>query len=195
MSIRKTLPIFLSLFTFVVASLPEAQAGGVAGLARKSMGSFKTMREGSKTLAPFPFIRYCVSNPPACEAGGNPAIDWSPDTKSLVVSVNRQVNGSIRPVRDRQEEWNANVRAGDCEDFALTKRIALMKAGLPASALRMAVAVTASGEGHAVLVVKTNSGDFVLDNRTNRMLIWNETDLTFLKIASAENPRLWRRLL
>lgn len=196
MSIRSALVILFSAATFVATSLPAAYAGGTVGLARSSATLQKrTLREGNNTLAPFAFIRYCVSNPNACRPSGTGSVDWSNDTKSLVVAVNQRVNRSIRPVNDKQDEWRSGVKAGDCEDFALTKRESLLKAGIPASALRIAVARTAEGEGHAVLIVKTSEGDFVLDNRTNQMLAWHKTDLTFIKIATAEDPRLWRWLL
>jgi predicted transglutaminase-like cysteine proteinase len=99
----------------------------------------------------------------------------------------------MRPVYDKGDDTgSAGGGAGDCEDFALTKRRKLIQQGIPASALRIAVAMTPSGEGHAVLLVRTRAGDFVLDNRTNRMLKWNQTDLSWVKIASAENPMIWR---
>ena len=87
--------------------------------------------------------------------------------------------------------WNVGTTSGDCEDFALTKRRALIRAGIPASSLLMAVARTRYGEGHAVLVARTTAGDFVLDNRGNALREWHRTDLSWLKIASAENPRIW----
>ncbi|KQT80939.1 hypothetical protein ASG54_05645 [Aureimonas sp. Leaf460] len=185
----------ISVLAISVATMTTATAGGAAGLARNGLGSYKPMREGASVLAPFSFIRYCVSSPEACPVGDGRTLDWSESTKALVSSVNRQVNRRIRPVNERGDTWSANVASGDCEDFALTKRQALLEAGLPSSALRIAVATTSTGEGHAVLVVKTEAGDFVLDNRIGRVLPWHQTDLRFIKITSAENPRLWRRLL
>ena len=195
MSISRKFAILMSAITLAATSVSAADAGGIAGMARHGVASYKQMHEGPNTLAPFAFIRYCVNTPAACRPSQAEKLDWSWRNKAIVVRVNRWVNRSIRPINDQGDSWDANVRSGDCEDFALTKRLALLKAGLPASALRIAVATTASGEGHAVLVVKTNAGDFVLDNRSNRMLMWHQTDLTFIKIASAENPRLWRQLL
>ncbi|RYG94519.1 MAG: hypothetical protein EON58_16080 [Alphaproteobacteria bacterium] len=50
---------------------------------------------------------------------------------------------------------------------------------------------TPSGEGHAVLVVKTTDGDLVLDNHYNKITPFNRTSLDWLKIQSGDNPRLW----
>ena len=49
-------------------------------------------------------------------------------------------------------------------------------------------------EGHAVLTVATQAGDFVLDNRRNEVLLWNETGYTFLKRQSQQDPRRWMAL-
>ncbi len=88
-----------------------------------------------------------------------------------------------------------NVTAGDCEDFALTKRDHLIAMGWSPKALRIAVTKTPYGEGHAVLVVKTDQGDLVLDNRSNAIKGWKDTDLRWLMIQSGDNPRVWYELL
>ena len=105
--------------------------------------------------------------------------------------------GSIRPVNDRPDQgdvWQVNVKSGDCEDFALTKRDHLIAMGWSPRALRIAVTKTPYGEGHAVLVVKTDQGDLVLDNRTNAIKGWKDTDLRWLMIQSGDNPRVWYEL-
>ena len=102
--------------------------------------------------------------------------------------------GSV-PVEDASTDagdvWQVGVAAGDCEEFALTKRRNLIALGWPSRALRIAVARTGSGEGHAVLVVKSSRGDLVLDNRTDEIKPWTQTDLRWVKIQSGDNPRLW----
>lgn len=111
--------------------------------------------------------------------------------RSQLESVNRSVNRSIRPKNDRGKDvWAINVSAGDCEDYALTKRARLIRMGFPAGALRMAVARTSSGEGHAVLVVRSSDGDLVLDNRHSTIRRWGQTDLRMVSVATA-NPLRW----
>jgi predicted transglutaminase-like cysteine proteinase len=193
MSIRKRLSFLTAAAALMTSALSHAEAARLAD--RSDRTSFRSMLEGASALAPFAFIRYCVESPADCRPGGERTLAWSKDNRLLVATINRQVNARIRPVNDSGDVWSADVAAGDCEDFALTKRRALIAAGLPASALRMAVAKTASGEGQAVLLVKTDKGDFVLDNRTDRLWSWRQTDLKFIKIASAEDPRLWKHLL
>jgi predicted transglutaminase-like cysteine proteinase len=42
-----------------------------------------------------------------------------------------------------------------------------------------------------VLTVKTDKGDFVLDNQEERVLLWSETGYRFVKRQSQANPNNW----
>ncbi len=147
------------------------------------------------TLAPFAFIRFCRSNQSDCEADrGASIVEMTAENRRTLQAVNASVNRSIKPVNDSPAQgdvWSADVTSGDCEDFALIKRRQLVAQGWPARSLRIAVARTRSGEGHAVLVVKTSEGDLVLDNRFSTIRAWDKTDLSWEKIQSGDNPRLW----
>ncbi|HEY5409194.1 MAG TPA: transglutaminase-like cysteine peptidase, partial [Caulobacteraceae bacterium] len=61
-------------------------------------------------------------------------------------------------------EEQAGPKRGDCEDYVLEKRRALLVRGIPAAALSIAVVRTRRGEGHAVLLVVTDRGELVLDS-------------------------------
>ena len=189
--------VVLAVFA-ATASTATVQAMPFSGFARQSLQQVKRIREGGSVMAPFAMIQFCVRSPGDCRrSDGHASIAWSLAVWQLIARTNTHVNRTIRPVHDAAgaDVWSVGVVRGDCEDFALTKRRTLMRAGLPASALRMAVATTPSGEGHAVLVVTTSRGDFVLDNRTDLIVSWRSTDLDWIKIASAQDPRLWRRVI
>ena len=148
---------------------------------------------GAGALAPFPYIQFCLANAADCQTSKGPAVvEWSPANRAMIQSVNLSVNRGIRPVKDAVDTWRADVAQGDCNDYALTKRRALLRKGLPAGALRMAVGTTAQGEWHAVLVVSTSAGDMVLDNRFGQVKLWSQADLHWSTIASAADPRVWR---
>lgn len=117
----------------------------------------------------------------------------SPDKMSQLKNINSSVNRSIKykPDDDDNDVWNINVTEGDCDDYALTKRHKLLAAGWPSGALRIAVARIPSGIGHAVLVVTTDKGDYVLDNRTNEVKPWHRVNIKWLKIQSPDSPRKW----
>jgi Bacterial transglutaminase-like cysteine proteinase BTLCP len=97
----------------------------------------------------------------------------------------RQINSQY----GREDVWTLPTNGrGDCEDFALLKRKLLLQRGWPASALSISVGTTLSGEPHAVLIVTTASGEYVLDNLTSSILPSSQTGHTFL---SRQSGRGW----
>lgn len=113
-----------------------------------------------------------------------------------LASVNRRVNGRIKPITD-QAHWGIVDRwdfpddgFGDCEDYQLLKRRMLIERGLPRRALRMTVVIDEIGEGHAVLMVRTDRGDFILDNKTDTILSWRSTGYAYIK-REGQDGRAW----
>src|SRR5665213_3353526 len=47
------------------------------------------------------------------------------------------------------------------------------------------------GEGHAVLTVKTDKGEFILDNQNENVVAWTETGYRFVKRQSQSDPNVW----
>ena len=85
--------------------------------------------------------------------------------------INKWVNDTVQPMTDL-EHWGVVERwsypddgYGDCEDYVLLKRRMLMQAGWPRQALLITVVRDKRGDGHAVLTVKTDQGEFILDNQ------------------------------
>lgn len=192
---RKTV-IRLAIAAALISGGSIAEAGPATALGRGvNVQRAEYIHTSRYTLAPFAFVRFCRDNQNDCKAtGGAALVDLTPKKRAELQAINTHVNKAIRPVNDDArlgDVWEAEVSAGDCEDYALTKKRHLVAHGWPVAALRIAVGTTPSGEGHAVLVVKTSEGDLVLDNRTSSLRPWNRTDLTWLKIQSGGNPRLW----
>lgn len=111
---------------------------------------------------------------------------------TAIVSVNRRVNARISAITDA-DHWGVPDRwdlptdeAGDCEDFQLLKRKLLAGSGLPRRAMRMTVVIDEKNEGHAVLMIRTDRGDFILDNKTDAVLHWFDTGYVFVKRESQE---------
>ncbi|TXM65116.1 transglutaminase-like cysteine peptidase, partial [Methylobacterium sp. WL69] len=117
-------------------------------------------------------------------------------TWNTIVSINRRVNKSLRAVTDMDhlhvaDRWDlAEDGSGDCEDFQLLKRKLLAEAGLPRRAMRMTVVIDEKGEGHAVLTLITDRGDFILDNKTSAVQSWRQTGYTFIKRES-QDTQAW----
>jgi len=142
------------------------------------------------TAAPLGLQIFCMRSPADCAAGPEVQVLLTEDALGALESVNRAVNAAIRPQLRATQVWELGARQGDCKDYAMNKRAALLARGFPAGALRLAIGHTAGGEGHAVLVVRTSAGDFVLDNLTDRILPYGETGHTLIAMAS-NDPRHW----
>jgi len=92
----------------------------------------------------------------------------------------------------RVERWSyPDDGYGDCEDYVLLKRRMLMAAGWPREALLITVVRDKKDEGHAVLTVKTDKGDFILDNQNESVLLWSETGYRFVKRQSQADANIW----
>jgi predicted transglutaminase-like cysteine proteinase len=51
----------------------------------------------------------------------------------------------------------------------------------------MTVVIDELGEGHAVLTIRTDRGDYILDNKTSAILPWDQTGYVFVKRESQES--------
>ncbi|MBM1169682.1 transglutaminase-like cysteine peptidase [Microvirga arabica] len=144
------------------------------------------------------WIKFCESHPHECRVDlSQPArIALNPQVWAVLTQVNERVNSSILAVTD-QDHWGVIDRwdypddgLGDCEDIQLLKRKLLVQAGLPHRAMRMTAVIDDQGQGHAVLMVLTDQGDFILDNKRNAILPWRRTGYTFIK-REGTSSRSW----
>ncbi|KQP39655.1 transglutaminase [Methylobacterium sp. Leaf106] len=163
-----------------MAALPSpSQSADVLGAARPIVG----------------WVSFCQRYPAECAIDANEPlrIALTPATWSLIVSVNRRVNTGLRAVTDAEhwgeaDRWDlAEDGMGDCEDFQLVKRKRLADAGLSRRAMRMTVVIDEKGEGHAVLTLLTDRGEFILDNKTSEILPWYRTGYVFIKRESQDS--------
>lgn len=116
----------------------------------------------------------------------------TPQLWTALTSINRRVNQTVKAKTDdahwgRADRWDfAEDGYGDCEDYQLVKRRELVQQGLPRRAMRMAVVIDETGAGHAVMLIRTDRGDFVLDNKKDAVLPWSQTGYTYIKVESAD---------
>jgi predicted transglutaminase-like cysteine proteinase len=145
------------------------------------------------TLSPFQYVRFCQQYPAECEPNFKSNARFLLDSKnlSLLDQINRRINAAIFPSQKIGAIWAIAPRFGDCNDYAVTKRHELLQLGLASSAVRLAVVKTTDGTGHLVVVVATTRGDVVLDNLTDDIRLWEETDYKWLKIQSKSDPHYW----
>nr|WP_146691333.1 transglutaminase-like cysteine peptidase [Bradyrhizobium canariense] len=95
--------------------------------------------------------------------------------------LNRAINLAIRPMSDlaqygQIDVWSSPLvtfahGAGDCEDYAIAKFVALRLAGIAADDLRIVVLRdTVSGDDHAVTAARQDGRWLMLDNRRMAMI-------------------------
>jgi predicted transglutaminase-like cysteine proteinase len=188
------------LFATVVGGLLPGGAGAKARPPHQPSVP-PSLVEASPTLAPFQHVRFCLRYPADCNSNPMEAehIDLSDENSALLDRVNRSANAAIAPIhksygRNLADAWTIAPVAGDCNDYAVTKRHELLRSGLPAKALRLAAVRTKSGSGHLVLVAATTKGELVLDNLTDEILPWQSTDYRWMKIQSVGDPRVWNQV-
>ena len=177
------------------ASAAQATGNSEEGSARPKQDHAKTF---GKALPPVGFVNFCARNPQECSVGKGKALKlaMSPERWNLIYQVNTYVNGKIAPVSDQDlygepEYWAFPTDAGDCEDYLLLKKRYLEGLNFPPSALLITVVLDEKNEGHAILTVTTDEGDFVLDNRRNEVRRWSDLDYTYLKRQSPRDPKAW----
>jgi predicted transglutaminase-like cysteine proteinase len=101
--------------------------------------------------------------------------------------VNAATNGAIAPRADIahygiEEYWTIPTDGyGDCDDYVLAKRSALIALGIPEPALRIAIVFTPRFVRHTVLIVATDKGTYVLDNLRSDIVSWDKADYGWIK--------------
>ena len=154
---------------------------------------------GPETSVPFGWVDFCRRYEGECALPRLPAEDIHLTDKAErdVARVNGWVNAHVTPVSDADhwslvDRWDYPIDGrGDCEDYALLKRKMLIEMGYPRQALLMTVVKDENQEGHAILTLRTDRGEFALDNLNDDMKPWDRTGYRFVKRQSQEDPNVW----
>lgn len=143
-------------------------------------------------LAPLEFVSFCLRNREECKPSGAPraTIAATAATMDTLAEVNSRVNARIRPSTTTRA-WRINPGSGNCNDYVVSKRHELLARGFPSSALLINVVQAPSGEGHLVLVARTDQGDYVLDNLYPELRTTGEAPYQWIKRQSADDPNHW----
>jgi predicted transglutaminase-like cysteine proteinase len=177
-------------------------AAGVSGFAPQSATAGERLAYvsvGENARPPIGWKQFCQDHPEDCTGGVAQALDVQLTKTAFkeLDRINRYVNDHVKPMTDLEhygvvEKWAyPDDGYGDCEDFVLLKRKMLMQAGWPQSALLITVVRDKKGDGHAVLTVRTDKGEYVLDNQEDEILPWSETGYRFVKRQAQTDPNVW----
>jgi predicted transglutaminase-like cysteine proteinase len=178
----------------VGGAMARVRADKAAALAAALQARF--LARPAATSAAFPSLDEADI---AVAGASAPAV--SPRLWSQLNAVNRRINGALKPAEDgtgrgAADHWSlplmGGAARGDCEDYVLEKRRALIAAGVPDAALSIAVVRTETGVGHAVLLVDTRQGSLVLDNLTTEIRHWRRTSYQWVMRQAPSRPLEWR---
>jgi predicted transglutaminase-like cysteine proteinase len=154
---------------------------------------------GDATRPPIGWVEFCTEHESECNVGPSQPrnVTLSVALWRELVRINQLVNTEIKPMTDLEhygvvEKWAyPDDGYGDCEDYVLLKRRMLIEAGWPREALLITVVRELNGDGHAVLTVRTDRGDFILDNQSEAIVLWSQAPYHFVKRQSQSDPNVW----
>lgn len=185
---------YIAAFTLTLTLL----AGG--GVAQADTAA--SMETQGGTSAPMGFVQFCRDNPSDCRGSASraPVVTLTKARWAELIAVNDQINRAVTPMTDQElygvvEWWTypQNGR-GDCEDYVVAKRKALIARGWPENALLITVVRDEKGDGHAVLTAVTDKGDMILDNQNPQVLPWWRTPYLYVKRQSGLNAARWEMI-
>lgn len=162
-----------------------------------------SMKTGPEIPPPFGYVDFCVRFPLDCRLSKTSNVDRFSIRGARGIElkeVNLSINASIQPYPDMdlygtEEHWTYPQTAGDCEDYALLKQQTLLKNGWSQQSLLLSVVYDENGDAHTVLLVSTKEGEYVLDNKTNKIRPWHATSYQWLMRQSRSNPLKWLRIV
>jgi predicted transglutaminase-like cysteine proteinase len=171
----------------------------VAG-ASAAAGQSPRIGFGAPQLAPMTYALFCKRYSEDCPPVKGPEASQSRPTMITnerldeLIEVNMYINGRIRPQRNEHglagERWTVDPAFGDCNDYAVSKRHELLARGWPMGDLLLGEVVTSSGEHHLVLVARTSTADFVLDNLHPHVRDWADVAYRWIRIQ-VPNSNYW----
>jgi len=181
-----------TLFGFAFANMVEASEPSVP------TASFAAV--GQATSVPYGWVDFCGRRPEECALGKLNPVDIRLNKKTLaaIAKINTSVNAAIEPITNLDhwgtmvDHWDYPVDGkGDCKVYALYKRKLLIEQGFPRQALLMTIVRDLDGEGHAILTIKTDHGEFVLDNLSDEIRPWDATGYRYVKRQAQNDPNVW----
>ena len=170
----------------------------VVGMTTAAKAASEFMTVNGQTSQPIGHYEFCERLPHECKIRNSvlQPVKLTQSVWDMMLDVNHSVNARITPATDielyvKEEYCSYPVNAGDCEDYVLEKQKELRDKGIPLASLLITVVRKPDGEGHAVLTVRTDRGDFILDNLRDEVFNWKDTEYTYLKRQSTQSPGKW----
>ena len=194
---RTSGPAIAVAMLIVIGGVQWARAA-LLPMARGPQANLARIELGRPVLPPLTYTMFCLRYEAECRPRGSfrgGPIRLTEKRWTDLREINRTVNLAIEPARNEHglegEAWTINPARGDCNDYAVSKRHELLRRGWPSRVLLLSEVAIGSGEHHLVLLVRTSSGDFVLDNLTPQVKPWSRTPYRWLRVQSPGRGGLW----
>lgn len=189
--------VLVVAIVMMAGGTPWAGAGRLA-MPTTPQAALGRIELGRPTLPPLTYTMFCLRYEAECRSRrrfrGGP-VRLTEERWADLLEVNGLVNLSIVPAPNNLgldgEAWSINPARGDCNDYAVSKRHELLQRGWPARALLLSEVIVSSGEHHLVLLVRTRSGDLVLDNLASEIKLWSRVPYRWVRVQMPSSNRLW----
>lgn len=134
---------------------------------------------------PVGWDEFCANTPNECAPSMGPGfVTLTVDKLRELRIINTSVNSRYLPLINRGGMDFPKDGAANCVGYARQKRLELMARGWPAEALLLTntKSLYERSTDHMVLTVRTNKGDFILDNATHRgeVVLWSKTRYRYI---------------
>ncbi len=188
-------------FGLVLAGSCLMATGAAAQQTASLPAAGATAAASGSARAPYAWVEFCRNYKDECRVDTSEPdrVEMTPKVWKTIVGMNLKVNREIEPITDMDhwgvvDRWDmAEDGKGDCEEYVLVKRRKLAEAGIPRRAMLVTVVIDEENAGHAVLMIRTDRGDFILDNKRNAVLAWSQTGYVFVK-REAQDRVAWTSL-
>ncbi|WP_438750353.1 transglutaminase-like cysteine peptidase [Pararhizobium sp. O133] len=175
--------VAMSIGIAVTAALPS-QAMSISSAARSISATVPVRNVELSERTKLSYQLFCLQYGNECRTSSRNVIAYTNKLRTVLASVNRNVNRAMPTIRAQREFLSLNQLPGTSDEYAMMKRSHLIRAGLPAGAMRVASVSTPEGRSHSVLVITTSSGEFVLDHRQASIMKRRDTGYSFAALSS-----------
>ena len=187
------------LWPLAAIAMLIAAASGTSTEAGPQAAGAGSMMTGGLTSQPIGHYEFCRATPAECVIRPR---DRGPERMTeakwaAVARINVAVNKAVKPMNDidiygKDEVWAyPDLGVGDCEDYVLEKRRQIAGTGISLANLLITVVRKPDGEGHAILTLRSDRGDYVLDNLHDELRPWFDTGYRFLKRQASNHTGRW----
>ncbi|MCV9962654.1 transglutaminase-like cysteine peptidase [Pararhizobium sp. BT-229] len=180
---RVFVAIAMSIGIAATAVAPS-QAMSISSAARSISATMPVRNVEFSERTKLSYQLFCLQYGNECRTSSRNVVAYTSKLRTVLASVNRTVNRVMPDIRARREFLSLNPLPGAGDDHAMMKRSHLIRAGLPAGAMRVASVTTPEGRRHSVLVITTSTGELVLDHRQASVMKRRDTGYSFAALST-----------